>query len=117
MRRSLRSLLAASLLCVSAVVPPTLLPYVRGDAKAAKPVELPVAATIDTTLSTASGQIRQFAFDGNPDTYFASAQNAGSSDHFTLLFDKPVAVHSIEVITGKPKGGDKLDAGTLEVSG
>jgi RNA polymerase sigma factor (sigma-70 family) len=76
----------------------------------------PVAATVQTTLSTESGQIRQFAFDGDPDTYFASAENLRSTDHFTLVFDKPVAVYSIVVTTGRPEGGDQLDEGALEVS-
>src|SRR5438270_136548 len=80
-------------------------------------VEPPVVAAIDTTLGTASGQIRQFAFDGDAETYFASEKNPGSSDHFTLVFDRPVAVKSILVTTGKPSGGDTLDAGILEVSG
>lgn len=92
------------------------LPTAALGAPAAKLAEPPVAATIETTLSTASGHVRQFAFDGDSDTYFASAQNAGAGDHFTLMFDKPVGMKSIEVRTGKPKGGDQLDAGTLEVS-
>lgn len=75
-----------------------------------------VSATIDTTLSSAARQIRQFAFDGDPDTYFASSQNPTVADHFTLVFEKPVAVKSIMVTTGKPDGNDQLEAGTLEVS-
>jgi len=39
---------------------------------ALKPAELPVVATVETTLATASSQIRQFAFDGDAETYFAS---------------------------------------------
>jgi hypothetical protein len=89
----------------------------RGTAALAKPAVAAVAVTIDTTLNTAPRQIRQFAFDGDPNTYFASSQNAGRADHFTLVLDKPVAVKSIEVITGRPRGGDLLAAGTLEVSG
>jgi hypothetical protein len=85
-------------------------------AAAAPPDKGPVAATIETTLTTAGGQIRQFAFDGDPSTYFASKQNAGRGDHFTLVFDKPVAVKSITVTTGNPQGGDRLDTGTLETS-
>jgi hypothetical protein len=76
----------------------------------------PTAAVVETTLGSASGQIRQFAFDGDPETYFASEKNAGADDHFTLVFDKAAAVKSIEATTGKPKGGDALDAGALEVS-
>lgn len=82
---------------------------------AAKPVAR-VEATVETTLLTALPQIRMFAFDGDPNSYFASSNNAGASDHFTLVFDKPVAVKSIGILTGRVKGGDALDAGSLEVS-
>ena len=77
---------------------------------------MPVAASIETTLSTASRQIRQFAFDGHVAMYFCSGQNPDSSDHFTLIFDKPVEVKSIAVVTGRPDGGDALDAGNLYTS-
>src|SRR5262245_5036500 len=85
-------------------------------APAAQPAEARVAATVETTLKSASGQIRQFAFDGDAGTYFASATNARAGDHFTLVFDKAVSVKSLAVTTGRPKGGDRLDNGTLEVS-
>jgi Peptidase of plants and bacteria len=75
-----------------------------------------VRAVLDTTLATGERQIRQFAFDGKPDTYFASAKNPTKDDHFTLAFDEPVAVKKFRVTTGKPDGGDKLVAGTLEGS-
>src|SRR5690348_5311720 len=105
MPRSHRFLLAILLLGVPAAA--------RAEPTPARPA---VAPTIDTTLATADGQIRQFAFDGDPDTYFASAPNAGTADHFTLVFDDPVAVRSLAVTTGRPGGGDALDAGALEVS-
>jgi RNA polymerase sigma factor (sigma-70 family) len=76
----------------------------------------PVTATIETTLATAGSQIRQLAFDGDTGTFFDSAQNAGAADYFSLVFDKPVAVHSLAVWTGRPDGRHQLDAGTLEVS-
>ena len=75
-----------------------------------------VVATVETTLTTAAPYIRQFAFDGSADTYFASKQNPGASDHFTLVFDEAVAIKSVSVTTGTPEGEDKLDAGSLEVS-
>jgi len=75
-----------------------------------------VAATIDTTLATEGKQIRMFAFDGDPDTYFASAKNAAGSDHFTLVLDKPVAVKAIAATTGRPDGTNKSDALVLQVS-
>ena len=75
-----------------------------------------VAATVETTLTTADNNIRQLAFDGDPDTYFASEKNPTATDHFTLVFDKPVAVKSVTATTGRPKGGDALEAGTLQLS-
>jgi hypothetical protein len=75
-----------------------------------------VAVTIETTLTTAPGQIRQFAFDGDSNTYFASAKNPTPSDHFTFVFDNAVKAKEIAVITGRPDGCDARDAGKLEVS-
>jgi len=75
-----------------------------------------IAATIETTLTTGGEHIRQFAFDGEDKTYFASEKNATDKDHFTLLLDKPVLLRSLRVTTGRPDGQDKLDASTLQVS-
>jgi hypothetical protein len=75
-----------------------------------------VGATIETTLTGDGDRIRQLAFDGDAKTYFASNKNASASDHFTLVFDKPVAVKSIEVIAGRPDMGDKLETANLQVS-
>src|SRR3954452_20233053 len=116
---------AAALVVVIAVLPCRAAPA---------PVEPPLCAVIETTLSTpfnpqGNGQLRQsppdaaavpikqFAFDGDPKTFFASSQNPTAKDHFTLVLDKAVAVKSIDVATGKPDdNADKLDAGSLEVS-
>jgi hypothetical protein len=81
-----------------------------------KATDAGVVATIETTLKSAAGQIGQFAFDANLDSYFASAENPRRSDHFTLVLDEPVAVTAIVVTTGRPKGGDRLDSGMLEGS-
>ncbi len=83
--------------------------------KAAAKVE-PVPATVDSSLTTAKPQIRMFAFDGNPDSYFESSNNPTASDTFTLTFDKAVAVKSAAVVTGRLKGGEILEKGALEVS-
>ncbi len=81
-----------------------------------RPVARPATVVVESSLATASGRIRQFAFDGNPDTYFASEKNATKGDHFTLTFDAPATVTSVRVATGRPAGGDALAAGVLEVS-
>lgn len=78
--------------------------------------EPPVTATIETTLGTDAEQIRQFAFDGDDETFFASSANAGPADHFTLVFDQPAAVQSIAVVTGGKDGSGRLEAGLLQVS-
>jgi Peptidase of plants and bacteria len=92
------------------------LPVLSAAVRADQPAGAGVYATIDTTLPTAGKQIRMFAFDGDPKTYFASEKNPDAKDHFTLVLDKPVAVTWIVATTGKPEGGDALDAGTLQVS-
>jgi Peptidase of plants and bacteria/F5/8 type C domain len=107
MRPTLPSLIAALLVAV---------PAPSFAAPAPKAADKPVAASVQSTLKSATTQIRQFAFDGSADTYFASAGNARKTDHFTLTFDKPVAVKSVTVTTGKKDGADRLDAGILEVS-
>ena len=83
---------------------------------AADPPTKAVPAVAESSLKTAGGNIRQFAFDADPDTFFASDGNPTKDDHFTLRFDEPVAVKAVAVTTGRPKGDDALTAGRLEVS-
>jgi RNA polymerase sigma factor (sigma-70 family) len=77
---------------------------------------LPPIAMVETSLRSAPGQIRQFAFDGDSGTYFSSAQNAGAQDYFALVLDQPVALKSIAVTTGRPWGDHLLNRGILEIS-
>jgi hypothetical protein len=106
--RCLRSVAVFLLLCALLCAPGTA----RADS--ARPLE--PAVTIATSLTTDAGHIRQFAFDGNADTYFASLHNVRRADHFTLVLDKPVVIRSVTVTTGRPAGEDKLDSGVLEMS-
>ncbi len=71
---------------------------------------------ITSSLASAADQIRQRAFDGKADTFFASAGPAKGGDDLTLTFDAPATVRVIEVATGRPDGTDKLSAGSLEIS-
>ncbi len=91
----------------------SFLPLPLFSAPEAKPS---IAATIETTLTTSGEHIRQFAFDGDPKTYFASEKNATDKDQFTLLLEKPATIRSLRVTTGLLDGGDKLDAATLQIS-
>jgi hypothetical protein len=97
--------------------PLALLAALASPCAAAEPAKpRPATAVVESSLATGGGQVRQFAFDGNPDTYFASEKNATKADHFTLTFDAAQPVKSVRVTTGRPKGGDELAAGVLEVS-
>jgi hypothetical protein len=75
-----------------------------------------IAVNLSTTLPTQGSHIRQFAFDGDADTFFESARDAAHDDHFTLVFEKPVLVKSITAQTGEPQGSNALEKGVLEVS-
>ncbi len=75
-----------------------------------------VPVVVETTLPTSGPFIRQYAFDGVPNSLFASARNPAADDHFTLRFDEPVAVTTVAVRTGTPNDHDTLDSGRLEVS-
>lgn len=93
-----------------------LLPWLYPIAAGAEPATGPVAATVVTTLATRSDQIRQFAFDGDPNTSFVSAEVPTAADHVTLVFDRPVSLKSVSVVSGLSDGRDALDAGALEAS-
>lgn len=73
-----------------------------------------IAAT--SSLPSAGDHIRQHAFDGHPDTYFASEAPAKGGDHLTLTSDAPAVVKSIRVQSGRPDGGDVAEGGFVEVS-
>jgi hypothetical protein len=75
-----------------------------------------VTAVVVSSLKTGKNQIRQFAFDDDPNTYFESEKNASKSDHFTLQLDAAVAAASIQILTGKPNGSEPLQQGVVEVS-
>jgi hypothetical protein len=81
-----------------------------------RPAAKKVTAVVVSSLKTSQGQIRQFAFDDDPNTYFESEKNAAKTDHLTLLLDASVSVSSIHVIAGKPNGGEMLSQGVIEVS-
>lgn len=81
----------------------------------APPPRSVVRAVAESSLPTAGGNIRQFAFDDNPTTFFASTGNAAKGDHLTLVFDEPVPFRSVSVVTGRADGTDAVATGVLEV--
>lgn len=94
-------------------------PAFAADRPLAPPPRLLEQAVIESSLATGGNgaRIRQFAFDGKPETYFASDKNATKADHLTLTFDASVALKFIRVVSGKPNGDDALTAGVVECLG
>lgn len=74
------------------------------------PAKSPVAATVVSTLATAGEHVRQFAFDGDEATAYATEKPPGVGDSVSLNFDTPVLVRSASVT------GRGLDGGSLEGS-
>ncbi len=58
----------------------------------------------------------ELAVDGRPGTFFWTSRGLNADDHLTLTFAKPLALNDVEIITGKPEGGDSLEKGVLEIS-
>jgi Peptidase of plants and bacteria/F5/8 type C domain len=76
-----------------------------------------VSAVVESSLKSAGGNIRQFALDGDQNTYFASEGNPGKDDHFTIRFDEPVLLKSVDLRTGRPNlRDDVLIHGVVQTS-
>ncbi len=75
-----------------------------------------VRAVVESSLPTAKGNIRQFAFDGNASTSFESARDAAKDDHLTLTFDAPVQLRSAAAVTGRPGAEAEASAYLVESS-
>jgi hypothetical protein len=105
-------MLRPSRFCLIALV--VSLPATAADPPAKKGTH--AVATVESTLTTADGHIRQFALDGDPDTFFASEKKPGKDDHFTVKFDRLVTLKSLELLSGRPTGEDALDSGEVLVS-
>ncbi|QDU21220.1 basic secretory protein-like protein [Urbifossiella limnaea] len=80
-------------------------------APAPRPV---VRAIAESTLPTSGSRIRQLAFDGDPASSFTSDGDAKQGDHLTLTFDRPVTLHAVSALVGRPGEGPAPTA--LEVS-
>ena len=90
-----------------------LLALLAPPAPAPRPIEY---ATIESSLPSAASRIRQFAFDTDEASYFATEGNAAKTDHLTLKFDHPVALEKLSVVTGRPNGKEALATGIVELS-
>ncbi len=61
----------------------------------------PVQCSVESNLSTDGPNIRQFAFDGDDRTGFASKEPAKAGDYFTLNFDRVVELRAATATLGE----------------
>lgn len=83
---------------------------------AKKPEPKAMVVSVESSLTTLDDHIRQFAFDADDATFFASETNAAAEDHFTFRFDEPVALNAMRVTTGRPGGEAALTGAIVEAS-
>ena len=73
------------------------------------PQPRPVVFTaIESSLPTATNHIRQYAFDGDAATYFATDRKPIKDDHITLRFDEPVVCNAVQLQSGLPNGENSV---------
>ncbi len=72
--------------------------------------------SVSTSMQSHKYYKPELAVDGRPGTFFWTSRGLNADDHFTLTFAKPLALNNVEIITGKPEGGDSLEKGVLEIS-
>ncbi|HYG73738.1 MAG TPA: basic secretory protein-like protein [Planctomycetota bacterium] len=78
---------------------------------------LPVSgASIQSTLPTFKQNTSDLAIDGNEGTWYWGNKAAKADDAFTVTFSEPRKLSSLEALTGKPDGDNRLDHGVLEIS-
>jgi hypothetical protein len=117
MRRTVGAVIVVLGLCLAATWAQKVEKVGTGTAPSGAAATRPArAAVIETSLPTQRDLVPQLAFDGNADTYFLSARPPKADDTFTLILTRPSRLKRVEVLTGKPDGGDALEAGVLETS-
>ena len=74
------------------------------------------AAVAESSLATDSDMVRQFAFDGDADTYFASKDAPGRRTRSRWSSTSQSSSSPSAVQTGKPDGAEALGSGSLQTS-
>ncbi len=78
--------------------------------------EEPVSTSVESSLKTDSGHIRQFVFDGDPGTFFRSTETPKATDHLTIRFDREIDLKGLKFTTGAPDTKDGHLAANIEIS-
>jgi hypothetical protein len=82
-----------------------------------KPESLVRPAQVDSSLGHYQDYFHEFAFDGNPDTFFWSDRGLKPGDHFTLSFDQPTRFDSLTLLMGTQRyRNEYVHDGVIETS-
>ncbi len=66
----------------------------------AKPERLSRPGRIESSLGNYQDYYAEFAFDGNPETFYWSNRGLEAGDHFTLLLDEPAGLKKVTILLG-----------------
>ncbi len=66
----------------------------------AKPERLSRPGRIESSLGNYQDYYAEFAFDGNPETFYWSNRGLEAGDHFTLLLDEPPGLKKVTILLG-----------------
>ena len=75
-----------------------------------------VAVHLSTSLEGRPGRTPLWAVDGDLTSSYGTRQPPKKDDHFTITFDAPTQLSTVEVITGTGEGRGRLEDGALEAS-
>lgn len=80
-----------------------------------RPDKLVRPAKIESSLGNYQDYYPEFAFDGDPETFYWSDRGLAKGDHFTLTFDTPIALKSAVFLLGTNRyRREYVHAGVLE---
>ena len=80
-----------------------------------RPDELVRPAKLESSLGNYQDYYPEFAFDGDPETFYWSDRGLLEGDHFTLTFDAPIALKRVVFLLGTNRYRQEyVHAGVLE---
>jgi len=81
-----------------------------------RPEQLARPGKIESSLGNYQDYYPEFAFDGNPETFYWSDRGLVKGDHFTVVFDKPTQLKKLKILFGTARYRNEfVHVGTLDV--
>ena len=81
-----------------------------------RPSQLSRPSKIESSLGNYQDYYPEFAFDGNPETFYWSDRGLVKGDHFTVVFDKPTELKKLRILFGTDRYRNEfVHVGTLDV--